>query len=133
MPSESIPAIPVANDRLLAVQARINHRWYRLVVDTGATEIGLRLDVIWDELQLAPLPQTVAQLSTGAVGTGQAAVYRLDEVVVGPFAIADLDAIALDWPSSLGIHGILGMNWLSAFPRVCLDLVGVVLELEWQP
>lgn len=126
----SVPGIAVAGDRLLAVVTRLNGRRYRLIVDTGATHIALLPEIINRDLGLIPLSDSIDQVAVGHADVIQVPLYRIDQVIVGGLLLDNLEVISLEWPRRLGVDGILGMNFLDAFPRICLDLSGLTLELH---
>lgn len=126
----TVPGVAVANDRLLAVSADVNGQPYVLIVDTGATHIALLPEIITRDLALPRLPEPIEQFAIGRPEATQVPLYRLDQISVGGLMLEDLDVVALDWPRGLNVQGILGMNFLDAFPRFCLDLATPSLELH---
>ncbi|GEM_PF-2705768 len=125
--------------QLLAIRALLNDRQCLLLVDTGATHIALLPEIIRDHLRLEPVG--TGEITAAGVSQSLATdVYHLDsasvlarEATTGSeirLTITDLEVVSIEWPRTLGVDGLIGMNWLSRFPKVCLDLVSPALELH---
>jgi predicted aspartyl protease len=118
---------------VLLVSVHINGAGpYNLVLDTGAT-----LTCIDERLvrELA-LPRKTGALGLGAGvgGSGRVALVQVDSIRVGSSAVTNLTACVLDLRhlrdlGAGGVHGLLGLNFLSSF-KVALDFEQRLMTLS---
>lgn len=135
LPEVRVPGEVVASYGLLSVRAMLNGQYpiYHLLVDTGATHTAFLPEII-QSFQLPDIG-TIQRIVPGDLQLTQTTVYRLNILwlVVDSqqsLEIADLEVIITEWPRRLGVDGVLGMNYLRNFPRICLDLETPALEFH---
>lgn len=101
--------IAMSNDGHFWVQAKVNGRPYRFLVDTGATLTALSESTATEaQVPIQPLRQSVMMKT--ANGTIRAELARIDEMRFGNVVARDLDAVIAP---GLGETNVLGMNLLS--------------------
>jgi predicted aspartyl protease len=91
----------------------------RLLLDTGATHLGLPLWLI-DQLGLAAVYHAATMTTIGAGERREVSLYRLPEVEIDRVFRDDLLVAPTMLPEVAGFHGVLGMNWLRTFAHVGL-------------
>ncbi|MCW1427905.1 TIGR02281 family clan AA aspartic protease [Novosphingobium sp. JCM 18896] len=101
--------IAMSNDGHFWLQAQVNGRPYRFLVDTGATLTALSESTATEaQVPIQPLRQSVMMKT--ANGTIRAELARIDEMRFGNVVARDLDAVIAP---GLGETNVLGMNLLS--------------------
>lgn len=101
--------IAMSNDGHFWLQAKVNGRPYRFLVDTGATLTALSESTATEaQVPIQPLRQSVMMKT--ANGTIRAELARIDEMRFGNVVARDLDAVIAP---GLGETNVLGMNLLS--------------------
>ena len=105
---------------------------YNLVLDTGATLTCIDERLV-RELGL-PRKTGAIGLGAGVGGSGRVALVQVDSIRVGSSAVTGLTACVLDLRhlrelGAGGVHGLLGLNFLSAF-HVTLDFEQRLMTLS---
>lgn len=101
--------IAMSNDGHFWLQAKVNGRPYRFLVDTGATLTALSESTATEaQVPIQPLRQSVMMKT--ANGTIRAELARIDEMRFGNVVARDLDAVIAP---GLGETNVIGMNLLS--------------------
>ena len=113
LPKQSVSGgetrIAMSNDGHFWLQATVNGRPYRFLVDTGATLTALSETTASEaQVPIQPLRQSVMMKT--ANGTIRAELARIDELRFGNVVARDLDAIIAP---GLGETNVIGMNPLS--------------------
>ena len=101
--------IPMSRDNHFWLDANVNGRSHRFLVDTGATltAIGTETAVDAQVPELSFAHKINMRTANGAV---QAEVSRIDELRLGNIVARDLDVVVAP---GLGSTNVLGMNFLS--------------------
>lgn len=89
----------------------------RLLLDTGATHIGLT-DVIIEALGLQPAFDAVSMAVIGLGQTRSVPLYLLPRAQFETIQRDTLLVVPIVLPEVSGYHGVLGMNWLRTFEHV---------------
>lgn len=101
--------IAMSNDGHFWLQATVNGRPYRFLVDTGATLTALSESTAAEaQVPIQPLRQSLMMKT--ANGTIRAELARIDELRFGNVVARDLDAVIAP---GLGETNVIGMNLLS--------------------
>jgi hypothetical protein len=87
-----------------------------------------------------PILRSITRIASGAPETTVTDVYELSSLLL-PFnsnppqalEIENLEVTDVEWPRSLGLDGLLGMNSLGVFERACFDFSNSALELHVVP
>ena len=113
LPKQSVSGgetrIAMSNDGHFWLQATVNGRPYRFLVDTGATLTALS-ETTASEAQVPVQPLRRSVMMKTANGTIRAELARIDELRFGNVVARDLDAIIAP---GLGETNVIGMNLLS--------------------
>ncbi len=107
--------IPAANNHQYYVEAKVNNRRTRFLVDTGAVYVALRES----DLQRAGILLNQNDFSHGvstANGKTRAALVSIDEIEIDGVLVNDVDAFVLS-DDRLDIN-LLGMSFLSELSSV---------------
>ena len=120
------------NDAAIIVAVKINGRGpYDFVLDTGATFTCLD-NKLADELKLPEWKGGFGTVVVGPAG-GAMKLLKVDTLEVGDARASDLIACSIDLnrisPPGLGIHGLVGLNFLKQY-RVTIDFEKKSLRLE---
>jgi predicted aspartyl protease len=89
----------------------------RLLLDTGATHLGLK-DYVIEELGLEAMPETASMTAIGAGTSHEVPLYILPLARLKEIRRHNLVVVPIVLPEVSGFHGILGMNWLRTFAHV---------------
>ena len=109
--------LPVTREGLmLFAELRVAGAPVRMLIDTGATQTGMRGDVL-RRLGASDLGRTVRVRTAG--GVVAARLHRVRELVLGELRVEQLDVLALD-SLPAGVDGLLGMDVLGRYPRLGL-------------
>lgn len=138
MAEHRVPAELSTDYGVLFVEAMLNGQRdlsYRLLVDTGATYTAFLPEVI-REFQLPALRST-PRIASGAPQATETTLYGLNILGLvlrrSPLQVLEsenLEVTDVEWPRSLGVHGLLGMDVLKLSPRVCLNFEDFALEVH---
>jgi len=96
------------------VDALLNHRDFRLLIDTGASltvldsaaavQLGLNESDVLQRMQM-----------NTANGVTEALLYRIDSMALGVFSVSPMDIAVVEHLDINGASGLLGMNFLQHF------------------
>jgi len=96
------------------VDALLNHRDIRLLIDTGASltvldsaaaaQLGLNESEVLQRMQM-----------NTANGVTEALLYRIDSMALGVFSVSPMDIAVVEHLDINGASGLLGMNFLQHF------------------
>ncbi len=123
-----------ARGRYILVPVRMKHatepQWPVMVLDTAArtTVIDPKMAAA---LGLEPEESGPTVNVVGATGATSAALLTVNSVSVLGLDVRDLDVICHQLPSSLGLHGVLGLNFLRHFKIVIDNETETVILTKW--
>lgn len=121
--------------RPILVPVRMQHkgepRWPLMVLDTGARSTVITPDLA-TALGLNPenVERTVEVV--GATGTGWAWLLTVDSVSVLGLEVKNLHVLCHQLPAQLGLHGVLGLDFLQHFKIVIDNETETVLLTKWR-
>lgn len=101
--------VPLSGDGHYWIEAQVNGREQRFMVDTGATLTALSAEAA-ERAGLEPDPLRLPVVVRTANGPVDAQMVRLDDLRFGSIVARDLDAVVT--PAMGGLN-VLGMNFLS--------------------
>ncbi|MEH6635866.1 MAG: retropepsin-like aspartic protease [Halioglobus sp.] len=130
LPSHAIP-VTRHRDHFLVASSVNRGDQLNLIIDTGASITTLTRDS-FSRVVHSGFEYRGSRLFNTANGLTQGEVYRVTSISVGETRIDDLDIAVLDYESSEGVDGLLGMNVLRNF-RFEIDQDKELLYLRPRP
>ena len=113
LPSYAVPVTPHSDHFLVASSVNADDQ-LNLMIDTGASITTLARES-FERIDQAGFEYRGSRLFSTANGLTEGNVYRVESITLGKARIENLDIAVLDYKSSDGVDGLLGMNVLRNF------------------
>lgn len=113
LPSYAVPVTPHSDHFLVASSINADDQ-LNLMIDTGASITTLARES-FERIDQSGFEYRGSRLFSTANGLTQGEVYRVDSISLGEARVENLDIAVLDYQSTEGVDGLLGMNVLRHF------------------
>lgn len=113
LPSYAVPVTPHSDHFLVASSINADDQ-LNLMIDTGASITTLARES-FERIDQSGFEYRGSRLFSTANGLTQGEVYRVESISLGEARVENLDIAVLDYQSTEGVDGLLGMNVLRHF------------------